>query len=253
MTITLIGTGNVANVMGRKLNAAGHTILQVFGRNPDSAKKLGKLVAAEAVTALNGLDKNADLYVIAVPDDAIAGLAERLQLENKMVVHTAASVPKDALQYSSDHFGVFYPLQSLRKEVEQLPDIPILVDASNEAGIVQLYKLARTISNKVFVADDNKRLRMHLAAVMANNFTNHLYVLAEEFCKNEGLDFSLLLPLIKETALRLEQSSPAMVQTGPAARNDRETIDKHLSLLQNHPALKTFYHLFTESIRFRLS
>ena len=146
------------------------------------------------------------------------------------------------------HFGVFYPLQSLKKEVSHLPDIPIVIDANDESTLKELEVLAHSISNQVVEAGDVERMKLHLAAVIVNNFVNHLYSLAESYCNNEGLDFTLLLPLIKETAERIHYISPSQTQTGPALRNDRETIEKHLELLKKYPHLKKIYETFTESI-----
>ena len=149
---------------------------------------------------------------------------------------------------SAKRFGVFYPLQSLKKEVSHLPDIPIVIDAGDESTLKELEVLAHSISDQVVEAGDEERMKLHLAAVIVNNFVNHLYALAEAYCNNEGLDFTLLLPLIKETAERINQISHSQTQTGPALRNDRETIEKHLELLKKYPRLKKIYETFTESI-----
>ena len=126
--------------------------------------------------------------------------------------------------------------------------MPIIIDASDAETLYLLEALAHTISNTVVEAGDDQRLKLHLAAVIVNNFTNHLLTLTEDYCQKEGLDFSLLWPLIKETSSRLETVSPSKSQTGPAVRNDRPTIEKHLQLLQNYPQLKKIYELFTGSI-----
>jgi predicted short-subunit dehydrogenase-like oxidoreductase (DUF2520 family) len=152
------------------------------------------------------------------------------------------------LKSASHHFGVFYPLQSLKKEVGHLPDIPIVIDANDASTLKVLEALAHSISDKVVEAGDEQRMKLHLAAVIVNNFVNHLYALAEMYCKKEGLDFSLLLPLIKETAERLDKIPPSHSQTGPAVRNDRVTIEKHLELLKNYPQLRKVYELLTENI-----
>lgn len=248
MNIVLIGTGNTATVLGRKLKRAGHQIVQVFGRDTSAASELAYELDTESTNYWNVVNRNADLYIIAVSDIAVEEVFQELHLSNKTVVHTAASVPLDVLKGKTAHYGVLYPLQSLKKEVANLPDIPILIDASDRQTLDLLNVLAHTVSDRVFVADDELRLKMHLAAVMVNNFTNHIYALVEKYCKDEGLDFLLLLPLIRETAARLEDISPATTQTGPAVRNDTETIEKHLALLQNYPQLKRLYEQFTESI-----
>jgi predicted short-subunit dehydrogenase-like oxidoreductase (DUF2520 family) len=248
MEIVIIGTGNTATVLGKKLREAGHNIVQVFGRDSSAASKLAYDLNTESTNYWNIVNRDADLYILAVSDIAIEEVLQELHLPNKTIVHTAASVSKNVLKNKAHHFGVFYPLQSLRKEISHLPDIPIVIDASDESTLKELETLAQSISDKVVEAGDEQRLKLHLAAVVVNNFANHLYALAESYCNNEGIDFTLLIPLIKETAQRLEYISPSQSQTGPALRHDRETIEKHLVLLKKYPHLKKVYETFTESI-----
>jgi len=248
MEIVIIGTGNTATVLGRKLKSAGHTIVQVFGRDSMAASQLAYELGTESTNYWNVVYKEADLYILAVSDIAIEDVLRELQLADKTIVHTAASVSKNILKNASHHFGVFYPLQSLKKEVGHIPDIPIVIDASDESTMRELEFLAHSISDKVVEAGDEQRMKLHLAAVIVNNFVNHLYALAESYCNSEGIDFDLLWPLIKETAERIQYISPAQSQTGPALRNDRTTIEKHLELLKKYPHLKRIYQTFTESI-----
>lgn len=250
MDIVIIGSGNVAAVLGRKFKAAGHQILQVFSRNASAASTLAYEWDTESANYITLLNKNADVYIIAVPDDAIAEVVSDMRIPGKVVAHTAASVPKEVLKDVSGHYGVFYPLQSLRKEMIILPDVPIFIDGSDEKATSTLQILAHSIADeKVLIAGDDDRLRLHVAAVVVSNFTNHLYTLAEEYCKKEGLHFKQLLPLIEETAMRIRNVSPRQAQTGPAIRHDKETIQKHLELLKDHPQLKNIYVLMTESIQ----
>jgi predicted short-subunit dehydrogenase-like oxidoreductase (DUF2520 family) len=223
--------------------------VQVCGRNLLHAEELADVLQAEATTGLTQPDATADLYVIAVSDVAIASVAAGLRLDRKLVVHTAGSVSKDVLSVCSKNYGVLYPLQSLRGELNELPDIPFLVDGNTNDDLALITEFAGTLSNQVQQAGDEQRLKLHVAAVIVSNFTNHLYALAKAYCQHEQLDFTLLLPLITAVAERLYDHEPAAVQTGPAVRNDQATIQKHLELLQQHPALKALYGLFTESIR----
>jgi len=213
------------------------------------AEELADLLQATATTDLTQPDATADLYVIAVSDAAIASVASNLQLDKKLVVHTAGSVSKDVLSVCSKNYGVLYPLQSLRSELNELPEIPFLVDGNTGDDLALITEFAGTISSQVQQAGDEQRLKLHVAAVIVSNFTNHLYALAKAYCLHEQLDFTLLLPLITAVADRLHDHEPATVQTGPAVRNDEATIQKHLELLQQHPALKALYASFTESIR----
>lgn len=250
MRITIIGTGNTATVLGKKIRAAGHTIVQVVGRSAKAAHILAEQLGAAYTTSTSQLDQSAGLYIIAVADAAIEAVASSLPLpHNKLVVHTAGSVSKEVLKAASDRYGILYPLQSLRKEMEQLPAIPLLIDAQHEEDLATIRLLAESISKQVQQADDEQRLKLHVAAVIVSNFTNHLYTLAERYCTKEQADFSLLHPLISQVADRLQQASPASSQTGPAIRGDEPTIQKHLELLQPHGELATLYAWFTQSIR----
>lgn len=250
MNIVIIGSGNAAAVLGRKFKAAGHTILQVVSRNATAASALAYEWDTESANYMSLLNKNADVYIIAVSDDAIAQVVKALKLPGKVVAHTAGSVDKELLKEVTAHYGVFYPLQSLRKETTGLPDIPLFVEGSDEKATRVLESLARSVSfGQVAPAGSLDRVKLHIAAVVVSNFTNHLYTLAEAYCKKEGLDFRQLLPLIEETASRIRDISPAQSQTGPAIRQDEDTIQKHLDMLGDHPQLKNIYLLMTESIR----
>lgn len=250
MDIVIIGSGNVAAVLGRKFKAAGHTILQIYSRNASAASELAYEWDTESTNYISLINKNADVYLVTVNDDAIATVAKELLLPGKIVAHTAASVPKEILKTVTAHYGVFYPLQSLRKEMSYSPDVPVFFDGSDELTKKKLELLAHSIAKeKVTEAGDDARLKLHVAAVVVSNFTNHMYVMAEKYCRKEGLDFRQLLPLIEETASRIKDISPRQAQTGPAIRHDSETIHKHLELLKQHPQLKNLYILLTESIQ----
>ena len=249
MKIVIIGSGNVAAVLGRKFKAAGHAIIQVLSRNAKDATQLAYEWDTESANYVSLLNKDADVYIIAVNDDSIEEIAAEIKLPGKVVAHTAASVSKDILKNVSDHYGVFYPIQSLRKEMTTLPEIPLFVESSDDRSRSVLNQLAESISpGEVTIVKEGEREKFHVAAVFVNNFTNHLYQLAEEYCRKEGLHFKELIPLIEETAKRLSTISPAQSQTGPAIRNDAETIKKQLALLENYPQLKKVYQFLTESI-----
>ncbi len=250
MDIVIIGSGNVAAVLGRKFRAAGHNIVQVVGRNAKAASELAYEWNTMSTSYLSAINRNAEVYLIAVTDVAIAEVIRELKLQGKVVAHTAASIPKEILEKVSAHYGVFYPLQSLNKDMKNLPDMPIFYDGSDDLTKKKLEALAHSIAKeKVTEAGNDERLKLHVAAVFVSNFVNHLYALAEEYCHTEGLDFKQLFPLIEETASRIKEIAPKQTQTGPAIRHDSETIHKHLELLKNHPQLKSLYVLLTESIQ----
>ncbi|HEV2482202.1 MAG TPA: DUF2520 domain-containing protein [Puia sp.] len=248
MKVVIIGSGNVATVMGGKIAAAGHTILQVVARRPEAAAALGREWGAEAVTEWAAVRRDADLYILSISDRAITELSGVLQLPDRLVVHTAGAVPLRALAGISMRCGVLYPLQSMRKEIRPFPEFPLLIDACDPEDLILLETFARSIAPQVQRADDAYRLKCHVAAVLVNNFGNFLFVLARDFCDREHIDFGLLQPIIGETAARLEHYPPRQVQTGPAIRGDAATMQRHLELLAGYPRIKTFYELFSAQI-----
>lgn len=250
MDIVIIGSGNVAAVLGRKFTAAGHKIVQIISRNASAASELAYEWDTESANYMSLINENTDVYIIAVSDNALEELVRHLKLPGKVVAHTAGSVSKEILKIVTSHYGVFYPLQSLRKEITSLPDIPIFFEGSDKTATSTLQKLAQSISyEQATLAGTEDRLKLHVAAVIVSNFTNHLYVLAEKYCQKERINFHQLLPLIEETVQRLKESSPADTMTGPAIRHDQETIQKHIELLKDHPQLQKIYQALTESIQ----
>ena len=247
MNIVLIGTGNVAVVLSRLLVSAGHSIVEVIGRDT-SRHQIFKFTCGEFKTNYSTISTHADLCLIAVSDSAIADVANQLPATQTLVVHTSGATSKDILN-RFENYGVLYPLQSLRKEMKEIPAIPFFVDANTDENNNKLFNLAQSTGNTVSIANDKERLLYHLSAVLSSNFTNHLYSLTEAFCKKENLHFKNLLPLIEETVQRLQFFSPLQMQTGPAIRNDAITIQRHIDLLQSQKKLQNIYEMMTDSIQ----
>jgi len=248
MQIVIAGTGNIATVLGKKLKAAGHHIVQVFGRNPEAAILLATELEAHSCSTWTAITQDAELYIVAIADKALLGGEMRLQLKDQIIVHTAGAVPMNVLKNSSSRYGVLYPFQTIRKEVAPLPEIPLMIDANTDAVKEKLSTLAKSIAKQVSFANDEERIKYHLCGVMTNNFTNYLYTLTEAYCKENGIQFSNLLPLIDETASRLHYFSPRQLQTGPAIRKDESTIQLHLAMLNDDPELKKIYQLVSGEI-----
>ena len=247
MRVVIIGSGNVATILGQKILQASHEIMQVWSRNNTHASELARMLNAAPTEDLSRL-ADADLYIIAVSDAAVAAVSKQLSVTDRVVVHTAGSVSIHALDDCSNHTGVLYPLQSIRKERDAGIPIPLLIDGNNDHSLRVIQELARSLSHDVRIVQDEPRLKLHVAAVVLNNFLNHLYTLTTDYCNKMDLDFQLLMPLITETAERLEFIRPHDAQTGPAVRNDYTTIDKHLALLKDDKDLYELYKLFSEKI-----
>lgn len=250
MDIVLIGSGNVATQLGRALCLKGHRIRQVYSRNRSHAEELASTLNAMhgsidgdnetdlrtetvATDVLAELHREAAFYFICVSDqhiqEVIAGLPATL---NGVVVHTSGSTSINVFSNYPQAHGVFYPVQTFSKTKNiEFDDIPLALEASDPNTFRVLQKLADTLSSKGFACDSDQRLAIHIAAVFACNFTNHLYALAEHLLGAKGLDFDLIRPLIRETADKAMQYSPSTVQTGPASRGDARIVDKHLEFL----------------------
>ncbi len=248
MKISIIGSGNVATIFSRVLFNNQHEIIQIASRNIDHAKQLSQETGANYCTLHELNTHEADIYIIAVSDNGLIEIGKTLKLGNKPVYHTAGSVSIHTLQNVSANYGVVYPLQSLRKEMNEIPPIPLMIDANNKVTMSLIQELASTISHQVEIANDEKRIKMHVAAVFACNFTNHLYQMSADYCEKHGLDFNLLYPLINETAQRIKNVLPLSVQTGPAIRKDMETIHKHLNMLHDLPEHEEIYKKMSELI-----
>jgi predicted short-subunit dehydrogenase-like oxidoreductase (DUF2520 family) len=248
MNVAIIGSGNVATVMGTAIIAAGHRVLQVVARRPEAAAPLAAAWGCPYTEKWAGIDPAADLYLFALSDRALEQVAGAVRLPGRLVVHTAGAVPTKVLAAVSDRCGVLYPLQSLRSEIRPFPEFPLLVDTCRPADLPGLDSFARSIARQVRQADDITRLKLHVAAVLVNNFGNHLYSLAADLCRKEHLDFSLLLPVIRETAERIGRYSPQDVQTGPAIREDSATMQRHLEVLAGYNSIKDLYIFFSREI-----
>lgn len=249
MKLNILGSGNVATILGKKIKQAGHEVLTVYSPNYNHAEELSRMLQANPVTRLNELNSAADLFILAISDQALIEVASELRIGKKLVVHTAGSASINVLKPVSANIGVLYPLQSLRKELEVFPYLTMLIDGNTEESLTLVQDFANSFADKVVISRDDARLKLHTAAVIVNNFSNHLYTLAENYCRGEGVDFRLLIPLIMETASRLQVASPEQLQTGPAIRGDSATIEKHLELLRDYEELKEIYALFSEIIR----
>lgn len=249
MKIVLLGSGNVATHLGHALKTAGHEILQVWSRSLSNAHQLADSLSAAFTNEIGALDNTADIYILSVKDDAIEEVASSFWFRDKLIVHTSGTASIDSLGASQVYKGVFYPLQTFSKQKEiDFSAVPLLLEGSNEEVVGQLSELAGSISQIVRPASSAQRAAIHVAAVFACNFSNHLYSISKNLLAKEGLDFKLLLPLISETAAKVQSLDPEYAQTGPAIRGDRVSIEKHKKYLEVSPDLLQLYTLMTNSI-----
>lgn len=248
-TVVLLGAGNVATHLGRAFAAAGIEVLQVYSRTQESAQKLAAELSCQSACRIEDLNQRADLYVMAVSDDAIEKMAAVFPFDDKILVHTSGSTDMAVLKKGSKNYGVLYPLQtfSLTLPVD-FSKVPLCLEVSGESLKTPLQELALRLSSHVTWATSEKRRIIHLAAVFACNFVNHMYALAHNIVTESGQDFELLRPLIMETAKKVMVAKPHQVQTGPAKRKDINTINKHLELISYNESLQKMYEFISESI-----
>jgi len=249
-SIIFIGAGRVAGHLSRALHDAGHRIIQVISRTEESARTLANVFGCAWDTDIAKMLPDPDLIIFAVRDDALQALIARMDVGEASVVHTGGSIPMSVFEGKARSYGVFYPLQTF--SAGRTPDIrkiPMCIEANTSGNELMLMDLARQISDVVLRVDSTKRLTLHLAAIMINNFGNHLLVLAQEILRKEQLSLDLLRPLLEETVAKAFDLGPRKAQTGPAARNDKMVIKKHLDLLSCSPEIQRVYQVFTASIQ----
>jgi predicted short-subunit dehydrogenase-like oxidoreductase (DUF2520 family) len=245
--ITIVGSGNIASFMGRLLQSKGLKICGIISRNAVS----GQALADELKTAFSNelhIFPETDLLMLCVNDDEIKKLSDTIPPGDFTVSHCAGSLSLDVLGKHQLR-AVIYPLQSINRYTEmQGLKIPFLIEANHEALGQQLENMLKATGRSYYHVNSQQRLAYHLAAVLVNNFTNAMLVAAEDFTKDQHIDFNLLKPLIQETVGRLEKHSPFEVQTGPAKRHDHETIQRHMALLSDRPEMQTLYRCVSEYI-----
>ena len=261
MKITCIGAGNVAYHLTLALEKVGHSIIEIYSRTKSKALHLSTMMYnAQATDSLDFADSPAELFILAVSDDALEDVCSKIVLpENAIVVHTSGTRPLDDLIRLMDihhdlpvRCGVFYPLMTftMGKRIE-MSEVPFCIEANEKLAENQLVKIAQQMSNTVYLVSSAERQVLHVAAVFACNFTNHLLALAKEIVDSEDLEFDLLKPLIKETIKKAMVSEhPANGQTGPAIRGDQSTINKHLAYLSTNTDLTKVYQTLSNSIQY---
>lgn len=250
-SVVLIGAGNVATHLGRALADAGYAVRQVFSRTEASASVLADRLHCPFTTDQKAVATDADLYIVSIKDDALTGVIPWLTRCNPsaLFVHTAGSVAMDVWSGHAARYGVLYPMQTFSKQrTVDFSSVSFFIEACQSEDLAALKTLAARLGGKVYEATSEQRRFLHIAAVFACNFSNHMYAIAQHLLAEHGLPFEALLPLIDETARKVHHLSPAEAQTGPAARNDGTIMASHHRMLADTPAWDELYRLISQSI-----
>lgn len=247
--ITFIGSGNVAWHLAKAFDLAGHQIHQIVNPNETSGRELAKKYAAYFESKIENVYDDSDFVFLTIPDKKIEEAIGKIKSETPVFLHCAGSCPLSTLAHSKKYAGVFYPLQTFTRERSlNYFDIPVFLEATDADTLQKIWDLADSITNTVKHLDSEKRLYLHLAAVVANNFTNHLLAQAEKVMTMKELPLIWLKPLVEETVKKAFELGPANSQTGPAMRRDEMTIQKHLEMLASDPELMELYSILSRYI-----
>ncbi|MBC5992791.1 Rossmann-like and DUF2520 domain-containing protein [Pontibacter cellulosilyticus] len=251
--IAFVGAGNVAWHLAQAFTGAGHKVKAIYSRSTATSEQLASILPeAKPVQSLDFTGSAVDVILIAVPDAALQSIAFKIKVApGTIVAHTSGSQPLNILNLvHGAQPAVFYPLQTFSKtKTLDLKQVPILLEAEQQSTLQQLELLAQSISTKVHKVDSEARRQLHLAAVFACNFTNHLLGVSQQLLQEANLPTELLHPLVQETIAKATEQPPFQVQTGPAIRHDNNVIQTHLHMLQQHPRLQELYQKLTESIQ----
>ena len=250
--IVLVGAGNVATHLGVAWQKAGYEIAQVYSRTSASALELANRLGVGYTTSLEDLCADADVYVVMVKDAVLQELIPTVVKgrEDALFVHTAGSMPMSVWGGHAIRHGVLYPMQTFSKAREvDFSSVSFFVEANGEAELSVLKTMASALSPKVYEATSAQRTYLHMAAVFACNFANHMYALSARLLEKNGLPFDAMLPLIDETARKVHTLHPQEAQTGPAVRRDANVMGKHMDMLADEPEIKDIYETISKSIQ----
>lgn len=251
MDIVFVGAGRLATNFASALKQNGHRILAVWSRTIASAQALGAKVGCQATDKLDALPLQADAFVVAIKDAALAEVIPSLckGRENQVFLHTAGSMPLTVFSGYTQHGGVLYPMQTFSKErLVDFACVPIFIEGADDVALDLARRLAESVSREVRVLSSADRKHLHLAAVFACNFANHCYALSAKILEQQGLPFEVMLPLIDETALKVHSMHPFAAQTGPAIRYDQNVIEAQKALLFGDADTQEIYDIMSKSI-----
>jgi predicted short-subunit dehydrogenase-like oxidoreductase (DUF2520 family) len=250
--IGIVGSGKVAYQLCNTLLNKGHKIHWLYSRTLRHAAVLGKKYGLSYTDKINNLDPNIDFILVAIKDDAIAEMMAKLSSKLKfkgIILHSSGSIPSKVSKGHFKNYGVFYPLQTFSKKTNlSFQELPVCITGNSKRTLTKIKKLASSLSNRVYEISDQQRFVLHISAVFACNFTNHMYTIAEKILEDNQLDFDMLRPLITETTKKINVRLASESQTGPAARKDGQTIESHLRFLEKYPGWKVIYEQITKDI-----
>ena len=245
MKIVIIGSGNVAYHLAKAFTQNNIEVSQIFGRNE---VELSKISSEFNIPFSTDQLEDAEFYIIAVSDSAVENVSELIKNENTLVAHTSGSLPMEILK-GNYRKASFYPLQTFSKTKNlEYSKIPFFIEAENQIDEKSLFELASIISENVETSDYEKRKYIHLTAVFACNFVNHLFARAKEISDSQDLDFNYFIPLIDETVEKIHHLEPKSAQTGPAVRGDERVLKLHEVLIKDEEHRK-IYNTMNESIK----
>lgn len=247
-SVAIIGSGNVATHLAKAIFNAGVDVKYVYSPTLVNSSVLASKVNAVAVDLISEIDRDIDLIIISIKDDAIKDVVEDLKEFNSIVVHTSGGINIDVFDGVAEKCGVLYPLQTFSKNRDlDFSKIPLFIEACNNDILSEIKEFSKRLSSNVIEADSSRRKIMHVAAVFACNFVNHCYDIASQILEKEGISFDVLLPLIEETTKKISEITPHEAQTGPARRGDSDVMNAHLQQIDS-ASMKDIYTLLSKSI-----
>jgi predicted short-subunit dehydrogenase-like oxidoreductase (DUF2520 family) len=246
--VVMIGAGNVATHLSFAMKEAGFPIVQVYSRTKENARNLADLLNCIYTSDTEEIRRDADIYLFVIKDDVLPDIIRKIPENKGIWIHTAGSLPLTVFKGYADRYGVIYPLQtfSKRRRIE-FHRAPLFIEGSAPAVQEEVRWIAGRISGEVCAMTSEKRKYLHLAAVFACNFSNHMYNIATRLIERQGVDRRVLQPLIEETASKLQAMTPERAQTGPAIRYDRTVMERHLALLED-PSMREIYKVISTDI-----
>lgn len=249
--IILIGAGNVAHHLAAALLKAGENLCQIYSRTLDAARQLGMKTGISYTAEINEIYPDGDVYIYCVSDDVLPSIVKTIRMkDDALILHTSGSQSIDVFKSFAQHYGVLYPIQTFSKKRElDFREIPLCIEGNSASVLSRIKRMAEKLSDKIYEINSAQRKELHLAAVFACNFPNYLYSVAGKLLENSGLPFSMLRPLIFETAHKVMLLSPEEAQTGPARRGDESIMSMHKNMLKGDKELLKIYTMLSEAIR----